>query len=308
MSCCHSNRINCDQNTDENMKTSNLIKPGQHHQEGMVKLTGGTFLMGTEDSDANKGDQEGPIRAVNVESFYIDPTPVTNQQFLEFIEDTNYLTDAERYGWSFVFYNLLSEETAKSVTQRPAHTPWWRVVEGADWAHPEGPDSSIQDRLNHPAVHISWNDATAYCTWSGKRLLTEAEWEYAARGGLVQKRYPWGDELTPNGKHLCNIWQGDFPIENTQDDGYNSTCPVDAFPSNDFGMFSMVGNTWEWCDNFFDHSIATSITQDHQPRAIRGGSYLCHESYCNRYRVAARSSNTPDSSSGNMGFRCAMNA
>nr|WP_229675469.1 formylglycine-generating enzyme family protein [Halolactibacillus alkaliphilus] len=292
---------------NENTSSMRVIKPGNYHQKGMLQLEGGAFLMGTEDSDANKSDQEGPVRTVQVAPFYIDPIPVTNQQFLEFIEDTNYLTDAERYGWSFVFYNLLSEETAKSVTQKPAHTPWWRVVEGADWTHPEGPDSSIKNRLDHPVVHISWNDAVAYCMWSGKRLLTEAEWEYAARGGLVQKRYPWGDQLTPNGKYMCNIWQGDFPVKNTQEDGYKGTCPVDAFSPNAFGIFSMVGNTWEWCANLFDYELTTSIPQENQPRAIRGGSYLCHESYCNRYRVAARSSNTPDSSSGNLGFRCAKN-
>lgn len=281
----------------------------RHHQDQMIYLTGGEFLMGTEDKDAHASDHEGPTRKVEVRPFYVDRYPITNKQFQAFIQATGYQTDAERFGWSFVFYLLLSESTAKQVKHIPVNTPWWRVVEGADWAHPEGPDSFIDhDRLDHPVVHISWNDAVAYCHWSGKRLLTEVEWEYAARGGLTQKRYPWGNELTPNGEHRCNIWQGEFPTHNAVEDGYMGTCPVDRFPANDYGLYSVVGNTWEWCANDFSGKYNSHTIADEAPKSMRGGSYLCHQSYCNRYRVAARSSNTPDSSSGNLGFRCARDA
>ena len=159
--------------------------------------------------------------------------------------------------------------------------------------------------MDHPVVHVSWNDAKAFCNWAGKRLPTEKEWEFAARGGLEQKKYVWGDELHPNGKHYCNIWQGAFPNTNTMEDGYLGTAPVDSFPPNGYGLHNMAGNVWEWCANWFDQSMNLSSRVDLKaPKAMRGGSYLCHHSYCNRYRVAARSSNTMDSSTGNLGFRC----
>nr|WP_262380698.1 formylglycine-generating enzyme family protein [Bacillus infantis] len=282
----------------------------EKHREEMVLLGGGSFLMGTDDPEANPFDQERPVREVEVNSFYIDKYAVSNKQFKEFIEDTNYQTDAEKYGWSFVFHLLLSEETAAKVTQAPAATPWWRVVQGASWEYPEGPDSSIEERMDHPVVHVSHNDALAYCTWSGKRLLTEEEWEFAARGGLSQQNYPWGNELYPNGEYYCNIWQGEFPVTNTEEDGYLGTAPVHAFPPNGYGLHNMSGNVWEWCSNWFDNQKAGNSSvpgfMPERPKAMRGGSYLCHKSYCNRYRVAARSSNTPDSSSGNIGFRCAL--
>ncbi len=169
-------------------------------------------------------------------------------------------------------------------------------MRGAYWRHPEGPGSDLDGRWNHPVVHVSWHDASAYCAWTGVRLPTEVEWEYAARGGLEGARYPWGDELTPDGEYHCNIWQGVFPAHNTAEDGYVGTAPVDAFPANGYGLHNVSGNVWEWCADRFD-STGTR-------RAMRGGSYLCHDSYCNRYRVAARNANTPDSSSGNLGFRC----
>ncbi|MFB1081586.1 formylglycine-generating enzyme family protein [Jeotgalibacillus sp. JSM ZJ347] len=266
--------------------------------------------MGTDDPESNPYDSEGPVREVEVNSFYVDKYAVTNRQFKEFVEETNYQTDAEKYGWSFVFHLLLSKEIAARVTQAPVATPWWRVVEGATWKHPEGPGSSIEDRMNHPVVHVSWNDALAYCSWSGKRLLTEEEWEFAARGGLLQQKYPWGNELYPDGEHYCNIWQGEFPVTNTEADGYVGTAPVHTFPPNGFGLYNMAGNVWEWCSNLFDSQRTGNTTVSEftpeRPKAMRGGSYLCHKSYCNRYRVAARSSNTPDSSSGNIGFRCAL--
>ncbi|WP_054026913.1 formylglycine-generating enzyme family protein [Bacillus sp. FJAT-28004] len=281
----------------------------------MILLPGGSFLMGNEDSDANPYDGEGPVRNVQVDAFYIDPDAVTNAEFQAFVLATGYVTEAVKFGWSYVFHLFLSEQTAAKATQAPARTPWWRAVEGADWAHPEGPDSGIADRMDHPVVHVSWNDAVAYCKWAGKRLPTEAEWEFAARGGLVQKKYAWGDELKPDGEHRCNIWQGKFPFKNHASDGYSGTAPVNAYKPNGFGLYQMSGNVWEWCADWFSRDDHVHGKRDNpigpskgQERVMRGGSYLCHRSYCNRYRVAARSKNTPDSSTGNMGFRCVKSA
>jgi formylglycine-generating enzyme required for sulfatase activity len=171
----------------------------------------------------------------------------------------------------------------------------------------------LDGRLDHPVVHVSWNDIQAYCIWAGKRLPTEAEWEYAARGGLEGKLFPWGDELEPGGEHRMNVWQGAFPAENTGADGFHGTCPVDRFPPNGFGLHNMTGNVWEWCSDWFHPSFHTRDTRTNPQgplrgasRSTRGGSYLCHHSYCERYRVAARNSLTPDSTTGNTGFRCAV--
>jgi len=275
----------------------------------MVHLPGGEFLMGTDDQLGYPADGEGPIRPVSVKAFWIDPFVVSNARFSTFVEATGYVTEAERFGWSFVFVGLLPKNFPP--TRGVAAAPWWRQVSGADWRHPEGPHSGLRDRLNYPVIHVSWHDALAYCQWAGLRLPTEAEWEYAARGGLVQKRYPWGDEREPGGKHRMNVWQGEFPIQNTKADGFMGTAPVDAFPPNDYGLYNMTGNVWEWCSDWFDpiYHVKGSRRNPKGPpfgaqKVMRGGSYLCHESYCFRYRVAARSSNTPDSSTGNLGFRC----
>ena len=185
-------------------------------------------------------------------------------------------------------------------------------MDGAYRRRPEGPGTDVKDRQDHPAVHVSWNDAVAYAAWAGKRLPTEAEWELAARGGLEQKTYAWGDELTPNGEHRCNIWQGTFPTDNTAEDGFTGTAPARAFEPNGYGLYGVAGNVWEWCSDWFSPTFHIEGPREDPKgppsgtnRLIRGGSYLCHDSYCNRYRVAARSSNTPDSSTGNTGFRCA---
>lgn len=278
---------------------------------GMVFLEGGTYLMGTDSEEGFPADGEGPVKNVTLDSFYIDRCTVTNREFAKFVNDTGYTTDAEKYGWSFVFYLFISEQDKKNVLYVVRDTPWWWAVQNANWKKPEGPDSTIHNRKDHPVVHISWNDAVKYCEWAGKRMPTEAEWEYAARGGLEQKRYPWGDELTPNGEHVCNIWQGTFPTQNEGLDGFLSTAPSKSFPPNSYGLYNMSGNVWEWCMDWFtvsDESTAVSLNPEGpnagESKIIKGGSYLCHDSYCNRYRVAARSSNTPDSSTGNMGFRC----
>jgi formylglycine-generating enzyme len=280
--------------------------------ENMIQLDGGRFLMGTEDDEGFPADGEGPIREVTIDSFHMDRAPVTNQQFQEFIQATGYRTEAERFGWSFVFQGHIPKEHYNEIVDTTVPSlNWWCKVNGADWSHPEGPHTSIGARLNTPVVHVSHSDALAYCDWANKRLPTEAEWEYAARGGLEQKKYPWGDELTPNGVFLCNTWQGEFPNVDLAEDGYAAPSPVDAFPPNGYGLYSVSGNAWEWCADWFHpswHLSATRLNPVGPPngtqRIMKGGSYLCHKSYCNRYRVAARTSNTPDSATTNITFRC----
>jgi sulfatase modifying factor 1 len=273
------------------------VAVGVARLDGMVELPGGTFRMGTDDPDGFPEDHEGPVREVSVEPFAIGAHCVTNGRFAEFVDATGYETDAERFGWSYVFAKFLPKELRRD-SPRLERTPWWCGVTGALWRRPEGPGSDLDGRWNHPVVHVSWHDAAAFCAWAGGRLPTETEWEYAARGGLDQARYPWGDELTPGGEHRCNIWQGRFPVHDAAEDGFSGTAPVDAFEPNGFGLYNVAGNVWEWCADWFDPA--------EQNRAMRGGSYLCHESYCNRYRVAARTANTPDSSGGNLGFRCVV--
>jgi formylglycine-generating enzyme len=263
--------------------------------ETLIELDGGAFLMGSDDPDGHPADGEGPVREVVVAPFAIDAYALSNARFAAFVEATGYRTHAERFGWSFVFAGLLPEDFPP--TRGVVAAPWWRQVHGADWAHPEGPGSSVASRADHPVVHVSWEDASAYCAWAGVRLPHEAEWELAARGGLVRARYPWGDELEPGGEHRANVWQGEFPVANTLADGHLGTAPVDAFGPNGFGLFNTSGNVWEWCADAFAPRPGTM--------AMRGGSYLCHASYCNRYRVGARTGDTPDSSSGNLGFRVA---
>ncbi|MFC6797199.1 formylglycine-generating enzyme family protein [Haladaptatus sp. DYSN1] len=287
--------------------------------KAMVRLDGGSFEMGTDEDVGFPEDGEGPAREVTVDPFYIDTFAVTNAQFLAFVKETGYTTEAERFGWSFVFADFVASEDERHILRAAPETEWWVAVEGANWLFPEGPSANVieDDRLTHPVTHVSWADATAYADWAGKRLPTEAEWEYAARGGLDGKRYPWGDQLKPEGEHRCNIWQGEFPVQNTGADGFVGTAPVNEYASNDFGLYNTAGNVWEWCADWFSPDFHTTLAADHDnptgpptgdARVMRGGSYLCHRSWCNRYRVAARSKNTPDSSTGNIGFRCVVDA
>ncbi|SEM64514.1 Formylglycine-generating enzyme, required for sulfatase activity, contains SUMF1/FGE domain [Mucilaginibacter gossypiicola] len=306
--CCSANRA-----TTPTVAITDFSKAGRRDIGGMIKIPSGGFLMGTNDADRFVADGESPVREIYVDSFFIDTTTVTNSQFADFVEATGYQTDAEKFGWSFVFEGLLDITDADSDWQVAAQTPWWVMVHGASWSRPEGPKSSVADKMDHPVVHVSWNDAMSFCSWAGKRLPTEAEWEKAARGGLIQKRYPWGDALCPDGKHQCNIWQGVFPTLNTLDDGFLGTAPAQSFEPNGFGLYNMAGNVWEWCNDWFSntaHLPGSQINPQGPPagttKTIKGGSFLCHESYCNRYRVAARTSNTPDSSASNMGFRCVV--
>lgn len=285
-------------------------------QAGMTLVSAGPFRMGNADDRAVRGDGEGPVRTVEVSAFLIDRACVTNAAFDAFVRDTGHVTDAERFDWSFVFAGLLAPAAAGHVlAARVPEAPWWRAVRGANWRAPEGPGSDLEGRGKHPVVHVSWQDAMAYSRWAGKRLPTEAEWEKAARGGLTGARYAWGDELRPDGRHRANIWQGSFPTHDTAEDGFAGTAPVDAFEPNGFGLYNTAGNVWEWCwdvwseDRHVPSSPATRCDPlgptSGQERVIRGGSYLCHVSYCERYRVAARTHTTADSSTGHMGFRCA---
>ena len=271
--------------------------PPTAHGAQLRPIPGGRYLLGNEDERAREGDWEGPIRELELAPFWMDAHAVSNERFATFVDDTDWDTVAEQWGWSFVFVNFLPDDF--ELTQAAAAAPWWRKVEGADWRHPEGPQSSLEGRMDHPVVHVAVLDALAYCTWAGLRLPSEAEWEVAARGGLVQQRYPWGMELAPDGEHRCNIWQGTFPEEDTGEDGYRGTCPVDAFPPNDYGLHNTSGNVWEWTRDRFNPAAGDDVM------AIRGGSFLCHRSYCDRYRVSARTGNTAESSTGHQGFRCA---
>ena len=267
-----------------------------------VLIPAGAFAMGTEDADRNPGDGESPVRIVQVPAFRIDAACVTNAEFAAFVAETGYVTEAEEFGWSFVFGALLDGELRRA-SRKPPGTPWWRAVEVARWDEPEGPGSTLDERGDHPVVHVSLRDAEAFASWCGMRLPREAEWEKAARGGLQQARYAWGDELTPGGEHRCNIWQGAFPVRNTLEDGFLGTAPVRSFPPNGYGLHEVAGNVWEWCSDAWTTGQVPSLDGD--VRVMRGGSYLCHDSYCNRYRVAARSSTAAEDASGNKGFRLA---
>ncbi len=281
--------------------------------DGLLRVHRQQFLMGSCDPDGFPDDGEGPPRLITLDSFHIAPTVVTNRQFSDFVRDTRYMTVAERLGASFVFQGQLLSQADAVALPRPRGLPWWWVVEGASWQRPEGSGSHIHERPDHPAVHISWFDAHAYCAWSGQRLPTEAEWECAARGGLHGKRYPWGDELLHEGRLRCNIWQGAFPDEPAA--GWvPGPMQARSFEPNGYGLYNMAGNVWEWCADAFtpDYHRVTGVDnpaflKDTGRRSMRGGSFLCHASYCNRYRVGARNGNTPDSAASNGGFRvCGM--
>ncbi len=286
---------------------------------GMVRLDGGAFRMGGVGPETWINDGEGPIREVKISPFHIDRCAVTNADFAKFVGATGYRTEAERFGWSFVFPNQVPKAHRKNTQHESVlGLEWWLRIDKADWQKPGGPGTHIRKSMDHPVVHVTWHDAVAYATWTGKRLPTEAEWEFAARGGRDQAIYPWGDELTPSGKHRCNIWQGSFPDHDSGDDGYTGTAPARSFKANAFGLYNTSGNVWEWCSDWFspDWHLTESASTRHDPqgpdhgstRVIRGGSFLCHHSYCNRYRNSARTSNTPDSSTCHTGFRCARDA
>ncbi|XP_027726218.1 inactive C-alpha-formylglycine-generating enzyme 2 isoform X2 [Vombatus ursinus] len=258
-------------------------EPGNGQDNSMVQLPGGTFQMGTNSPDGKDG--EGPTREVTVKPFAIDKYPVTNRDFREFVRQKKYLTEAESFGWSFVFEDLVSDELKKKVTQK---------------LEPAGPGSGIRDRLDFPVLHVSWNDAQAFCAWRGKRLPTEEEWEFAARGGLKGRLYPWGNQFQLN---RTNLWQGKFPQADTAEDGFHGASPVDAFPpQNNYGLYDLMGNVWEWTASMYGTPFPG---QDR--KVLRGASWIdtVEGSANHRARVTTRMGNTPDSASDNLGFRCA---
>jgi len=273
---------------------------------GLVAFSATKSFVGTDDPVIPQ-DGEGPRRTVKLAAFRIKSTATTNREFAAFVEATGYVTEAENSGWSAVFGGLLDE----TVAGTPADTlPWWARVDKAYWRTPEGPGSSIDRRMDHPVVHVSWHDARVYAHWCGGRLPTEAEWEHAARGDLADPRYPWGDDEPDDDNIYCNIWQGAFPHNDLARDGYAGTCPVDSFAPNGRGIYAMCGNVWEWTsDPFRVRSNAKSARQRNaealreREKLLKGGSFLCHKSYCHRYRIAARSALPPASATSNAGFR-----
>lgn len=317
MSCCHhsgdvvgGNQTVIPATSVTQAQSATFAFRGGRHTGAMARIPGGCFVMGTNaTAEGFAEDGEGPARSVEVSPFQMSVTAVTNAQFREFVRATKYISNAEQIGSSFVFYLQVDVNRRHTIRQISRDLPWWLEVEGACWQRPTGTGSSIYDRLDHPAVHISWNDAVAYCAWAGARLPTEAEWECAARGGLVGMRYPWGDVLEVDGIRRCNTWQGEFPAKPAS--GWAlGTMAADAFTPNGYGLHNIVGNVWEWCADWFtsEYHRVTPMRDPLQSRvtgrrSMRGGSFLCHESYCNRYRVAARGSNTPDSCASNIGFR-----
>ncbi len=271
-----------------------------------LALTGGTYKMGADGAVCSSEDAVGPAFDMSVEPFQLAVCAVTNDQFTAFVEATGYQTDAEIAGVSMVFYDQL---TPDYLTRAVKEAPWWRVAEGACWRSPSGLNSNLDGLGDHPVIHVSWRDAQRFCQWACARLPTEAEWEFAARGGLAGCDYPWGDELTPNGRYHSNVWKGQFPNRQHISDRSSSTVPVDAFKPNQYGFWNMTGNVWEWCDNSFVPYIRYEQLVDfseHELKAVRGGSWLCHESYCARYRVWSRTGSPLLSTTGHTGFRVAF--
>ena len=278
--------------------------------DSVAWFDGGRSHVGTARPE-HEADGEGPERPVKLQPFGIAKRTVTNAEFAAFVRQTGYATEAEAYGWSFVFAGLLPESRA----QRAPETPWWLAVDGALWSAPLGPDGpSWEDAPDHPVVHVSHTDATAYATWAGARLPSEAEWEHAARGGPAPARYPWGDE-EPNDDDFmpCNIWQGRFPTSNTCKDGFYGAAPAESFAPNSAGLFNMSGNVWEWCAEPFRIASVKKAAKarnaearQQNARVMKGGSFLCHRSYCWRYRIAARMGRQADNASVHAGFRLAF--
>lgn len=276
-----------------------------------ASIPGGTGLLGT-NTPMIPIDEESPQRTRNVKPFRMMTTTVTNAMFKAFVEATDYVSEAERFGWSFVFHSDVPEAVGR--TQAVQAAQWWRKVDGAYWRHIHGPEGDAEILPDHPAVHISWNDAVAFARWAGGRLPTEAEWEHAARGGLGNVAFPWGNEEPDDDQFQpCNIWQGQFPDRNSIKDGFHSTAPVKSFTPNGYGLYQMSGNVWEWTSEPFKLRSLSRRAKLHMKglpgaKVIKGGSFLCHKSYCFRYRIAARTGTTPDSTTTHQGFRLVFDA
>lgn len=291
-------------------------------KDGMILIPAGSFEMGGDNEEAR--DDEFPKHKVILKSFWIDETEVTNAQFREFVAATKYITMAEKdfeyknengkvihqKAGSLVFQKLYLHDEANPNT-------WWKFVEGANWKHPQGPGSTIEGKDNYPVVQVSWYDAEAYSKWAKKRLPTEAEWEFAARGGSVNNIYSWGSEKATEGKQKCNIWNGNFPFENTLSDGYERSAPVKSFAPNKYGLYDMAGNVWEWCNDWYDEKYYSKCVESSNfknpenktfnvtnEKVMRGGSFLCNDSYCSGFRVSARMKSTAETSLEHTGFRC----
>ena len=308
------------------------------NREGMVWIEGGTFEMGADNEQGRR--DELPKHQVKLNGFFMDITEVTNEQFAAFVKATGYITTAEKdVNWEEIKATLPPDtpkpkpEMLKAAslvfvpTQNAVnlqdYSQWWQWTHGADWKHPKGPNSSIKGKDKFPVVHISWDDAMAYCQWAGKRLPTEAEWEFAARGNLKNNVYAWGNENVEQGKNKCNYWEGSFPYKNDTKDGFYGASPIKSFAANGYGLYDMAGNVWEWCADLYHHDYYEQIANlkvienpkgpksSYDPdeptvpkRTMRGGSFLCNESYCSGYRVAARMKSSPDSGMEHLGFRC----
>jgi formylglycine-generating enzyme required for sulfatase activity len=309
------------------VETPDITKP-RPPRPGMVWIAGGAFAMGSEDFYP----EEAPVREATVAGFWIDAHPVTNRAFAEFVEDTGFLTSAEIAPKAEDYPDALPEQLVPaSLVFTPTRGPvdlrdvsqWWRYVHGADWRHPYGPDSSLDGLLDHPVVHVAWRDVEAYAKWADADLPTEAEWEFASRGGLAGAAYAWGDQLQPGDTPLANVWQGRFPFENLATDGWTRTSPAGAFPPNGYGLYDMIGNVWEWtsdwwsthalrterCCGLKDPRVASIDARDpcRIPRKVlKGGSHLCAPNYCQRYRPAARHAHPVDTSTSHIGFRCVV--
>jgi len=305
-----------------------ISKQPLNERGGMIWIPEGTFWMGCDDPEI---DDAKPVHQVHLKGFWIDKTEVTNEEFAKFVEATGYRTVAERKPEPRSIAPIPADQLVPGAlvftpppqpVSKNDHWEWWRRVPGADWQHPEGPRSNLNGRMNHPVVHIAWQDADAYAKWAGKRLPTEAEFEYAARGGLDRCRYSWGKELKPGGKWQANIWQGEFPRQNTNEDGFAGTAPVKSFPPNGYGLFDVSGNVWEWCSDWYRPNYQETSKVASNPtgppdsfdptepsvfkRVLRGGSFLCTDQYCSRYMVGARGKGDFKSSCSNVGFRCVL--
>lgn len=316
---------------------SGVVASGDTSVAGMVLIKGGTFDMGGDNNQASS--DEYPKHKVKLDAFYMDQNEVTNAQFKKFVDATGYISTSERKpDWEELKKSVPpgtpkpadSLLVAASLVFKPSKGPvdlgnyaqWWNWVKGADWKHPEGPSSNLNGKENYPVVQVSWDDAMAYCKWAGKRLPTEAEWEFAARGGLTDNIYPWGNEHVNAGKPKANSWEGKFPYFNEQKDGYVTLAPVRSYAANGYGLYDMAGNVWEWCKDWYDYNYyktlegtttvnPTGPSKSFDPeetftpkRSLRGGSFLCNDAYCSGYRVARRMKSSPDTGLEHTGFRC----